>query len=118
MHFSQNPLFIICTSTGLIFIITAIITSKYPPKKINLTYGYRTKSSMKSKERWDFAQSYSTDLLYKYGIILTLIGMMCYFTIFAIVPATILSLMIMSILVVLLFYKTEKAINDKFGRGE
>ena len=118
MLFLQNPLFIISTSTGLIFIVTAIIISKYPPRKINMMYGYRTKSSMKSKERWDFAQIYSTDLLYNYGLLLTLIGVLCYFTSFAIVTATILSLLIMTILVGLLIYKTEKAIEDKFGSEE
>lgn len=114
----QNPLFIISTLTGLIFVITAIITAKYPPKRINSIYGYRTKASMKSQERWDFAQKCSTDLLFKYGILLTIIGLVCYFTSFSIVTSTILSLIIMSILMFLLFYKTEHAIKAKFGEIE
>ena len=118
MHFSQNPLFLILTWTGIIFIITSIITLKYPPKKINVYYGYRTKSSMKSKERWDFAQNYSTDLLYKYGILLTLIGILSYFTSFPIVTSTILSLVILSIVLGFLIYKTEKAIKEEFGSDE
>ena len=31
----------------------------WPPKKINMTYGYRTTRSMKSQSAWDFAQKYS-----------------------------------------------------------
>ena len=115
MHFSQNPLFLISATTGIIFIVTSIVISKYPPKKINSIYGYRTRSSMKSKERWDFAQIYSTDLLYKYGASLTFIGILGYFTSFPIVTSTILSLVIMTASLLLLFIKTEKAIKEKFG---
>ena len=118
MHFLQNTLFIISTSTGIIFIITAIITSKYPPKKINMFYGYRTKKSMQSKDRWDFAQIYSTESLYKYGILLTFIGILCLFTSFSEVAATIIGLIIIFILIGLLMYKTEKAIDEKFGSDE
>jgi uncharacterized membrane protein len=118
MHFLQNPLFLISTSTGIVFIITSFVISKYPPKKINMIYGYRTKSSMKSKERWDFAQNYSADLLYKYGMLLTLIGLFSYFTSFPTITATIISLVIMSILLFILVYKTEKAIKERFGNGK
>lgn len=31
----------------------------FPPKKINALYGYRTLSSMRTIERWEFAQKYS-----------------------------------------------------------
>ena len=46
--------------TGLIFFFAAIIMYYYPPKEINSLYGYRTSSSMKSEERWDFAQRFSS----------------------------------------------------------
>lgn len=42
--------------TGLIFVAMAELTRRYPPRKINHLYGYRTKASMSSQERWDFAQ--------------------------------------------------------------
>lgn len=45
---------------GIIFMIAAIMMYVFPPKKINFLYGYRTSSSMKSEERWHFAQRYST----------------------------------------------------------
>ena len=57
----DNPLFLIPVMTGVIFIVAGWIMMKFPPKDINSLYGYRTKNSMKNKERWAFAQKYSAD---------------------------------------------------------
>jgi len=35
---------------GLIFVITALISLRFPPKKINNLYGYRTGKSMKNQQ--------------------------------------------------------------------
>jgi len=47
----DNPLFLIPSTSGLIFILAGFIMLKFPPKKINSLYGYRTSSSMKNQER-------------------------------------------------------------------
>jgi uncharacterized membrane protein len=44
---------------GIIFMIAGMALYLFPPKKINALYGYRTSSSMKSTERWHFAQRFS-----------------------------------------------------------
>ena len=44
---------------GTIFMIAGLVMYIFPPKKINPLYGYRTSSSMKSIERWHFAQRFS-----------------------------------------------------------
>ena len=44
-----NPLTLILGVTGLIFYVAGYIQFKYPPKKINSLYGYRTKTSMRSQ---------------------------------------------------------------------
>ena len=46
--------------SGGIFYLVALVLSKFPPKKINYFYGYRTKASMKSQESWNFAQNYTS----------------------------------------------------------
>ena len=56
--------------TGLIFIIAGFIMFRFPPKKINMFYGYRTISSMKSQERWDFSQLYSAKKLIYFGFVM------------------------------------------------
>lgn len=55
---------------GAIFIVAAMVVSIFPPKKINHLYGYRTTASMKSQERWDFAQKYSTMKMFQAGAVL------------------------------------------------
>jgi len=43
---------------------------KYPAQKINRWYGYRTKRSMKTKDNWDFAQSYSSIKMIWTGVLM------------------------------------------------
>ena len=43
----------------LALVAVAVAFWIWPPKKINMTYGYRTTRSMKSQSAWDFAQKYS-----------------------------------------------------------
>lgn len=45
---------------------------KFPPKKINGWYGYRTTASMKNQERWTFAQTYAAKQMMKGGVLLML----------------------------------------------
>ena len=72
---ANNPLFLIPTLTGFIFIVAGFIQYKFPPKNINAFYGYRTNKSMRNQKSWDFAQLYSSKLMMKLGLMLTLMGM-------------------------------------------
>jgi len=64
----KKPVFLVNFLTGIIFIIAALVQIKFPPKKINSLYGYRTKNSMKSNEAWEFAQKFSAKIMLKFGI--------------------------------------------------
>lgn len=44
----ENPLFLIPITSGPLFMIAGLVLLKFPPKKINSLYGYRTNSSMKN----------------------------------------------------------------------
>lgn len=59
---------------GVIFIIIGIIMLIFPPKKINMLYGYRTNRSMQNQKNWDFSQKYSAKLLALIGVALTCIS--------------------------------------------
>lgn len=59
---------------GIIFILAGAILYVFPPKKINGLYGYRTASSMKNQQIWDFAQTYSAKIMMLTGLIFTLIA--------------------------------------------
>lgn len=68
----ESPLFIIPILTGPIVVIIMLLAKKFPPKKINSLYGYRTRKSMASQEAWDYAQIYSTNIMIKSMLIYTL----------------------------------------------
>ena len=111
----DNPLFLIPSISGLIFMLAGFIMLKFPPKKINSLYGYRTSSSMKNQERWDFSQKYSAIEMIKLAAILTLssvIGLIYN-------PdgelGRFLGLGLMILMVVVLLIRVEKAIKNKFG---
>ena len=74
-----SPLTLLCFLLGVVFLIGAQITLRYPPKKINSLYGYRTKNSMKSQQHWDFAQRYSSIKMNALGLIYLLMGGLFYF---------------------------------------
>ena len=53
---------------GAVFSLAGGIQSRFPPKKINHFYGYRTPASQRSQAAWDFAQSYSARLMLRLGL--------------------------------------------------
>ena len=55
-EFLRNPWTITLSITGFVFLLAGWLLARYPPKSINWIYGYRTRRSMGSQERWDFAQ--------------------------------------------------------------
>ncbi len=69
----ENSLLAITIITGPIVIIVGLILFLFPPKKINSFYGYRTSSSMKSVEIWNFSQIYAAKEMIKLGGIFTLL---------------------------------------------
>ena len=98
------PLFIV----GFVFTVAAFILLKFPPKKINSIYGYRTSRSMKNQENWDLAQRFSSQLMLKQGLIMFVLAFFL-----AILPipmeiATLISLLLLVTSVINLFVQTEK----------
>lgn len=110
----ENTLFFMPTLTGIIFLLVASFMYYYPSKKINYLYGYRTKSSMKSKERWDFAQLYSARKMILYGTLLALFGLLGLIVDFSENIELTISISSLLIVVFLLLVQTEKAIKWKF----
>tara|TARA_B100000965_G_scaffold352176_1_gene327227 strand:+ start:649 stop:1017 length:369 start_codon:yes stop_codon:yes gene_type:complete len=72
----ESPILFIDTYTGLLCFFIFLITSIFPPKKINALYGYRTKRSMKSEKNWNFAQRYSTKKMLKSTLLLAIFGLL------------------------------------------
>ncbi|GAB2974641.1 hypothetical protein GCM10027049_06180 [Mucilaginibacter puniceus] len=60
---------------GVIILLAGWIMVKYPPKKINYLYGYRTELSMKNQQTWDEANRFSARLMVKIGGVLIALGL-------------------------------------------
>ncbi|SDM43656.1 SdpI/YhfL protein family protein [Daejeonella rubra] len=112
----DNPPFSIPIITGLIFVIAGIIMIKFPPKKINSLYGYRTFSSMKSQERWDFSQRYAAKELMKFGFILTVSSLIGLVFDLRENIGVIIGLGFMLIAIIFLLIRIENAIKIRFGK--
>lgn len=99
---------------GGILKMAGFIQFIYPPKGINALYGYRTSSSMKTKERWDFAQKYSSKLMIKLGLIYMSSALFGLFLKEHEAIALAIHLPFMLVIFVILIYKTEKNLKSKF----
>ena len=72
----------------ILIIVCGFILYKYPYKKINDIYGYRTGSSKKNKETWKFAQKYCGALWIKLGVILLVISFLVQYCILKYIPSS------------------------------
>ena len=110
----DNTLFTVPVSAGILFIIVGAILYKFPPKKINIIYGYRTVRSMKSKDRWDFAQNYSAKQLITFGGVLAFLSTIG----FVFQPnentAKIISAVLILSIVISIIYRVETALGNRF----
>lgn len=109
------PLTLLCFLLGVVFLIGAQITLRYPPKKINSLYGYRTKNSMKSQQHWDFAQHYSSIKMNSLGLIYLLMGGLFYFLNYESVAVGLL-IGITTVPPLVLLLQTENAIKTQFPK--
>lgn len=108
-------MFVVSGSVGLAFITAYFVSKVWPPKKINDLYGYRTKRSKKSQEAWEFAQNYANQQMLTIALINLLVGVLGLFLPLADALAVILSLSIMMVTLIWLFWRTERALKNKFG---
>lgn len=65
--------------SGIAFAFVGSMLHFSPPSEINGVIGYRTKASMKSQERWDFAQKYSATFMGICGVIMVALSLLSYF---------------------------------------
>jgi len=103
---------------GIVCWLSAKLMQAYPPRWPNIWYGYRTPASVKTKESFHAANTFSAALLEKYGMLLMigglLIGMMFiekYAWIF--VTGGVLAVLVAIAAVII---KTEKHLSDHFDK--
>jgi uncharacterized membrane protein len=60
--------------TAVVYLLVGFFTVKFPAKKINPLYGYRTKRSMRNQEAWDYAQRISSRKIILVGLVMGVIA--------------------------------------------
>jgi len=101
--------------TPLMVLIVSLIATKYPPKSISKTYGYRTKMSMKNADTWAVANAYSNRKMLQVSILGILISAL----IWLIFPESLGFACALLISVALLFgviLATEKLLKETFDK--
>ena len=113
----MNPFVLILSSGGLIFCLAGYIQLRFPPKKINHLYGYRTSTSMQSQKCWDFAQQYSAKKMTKLGAYTAALGLLSWITNIQFVWAIWISIIIIVIGPILMLLKIEKELIKRFPKN-
>jgi immunity protein, SdpI family len=113
---SINPIFINLIIVGPVLTLAGFIVLYFPPKKINWLYGYRTFSSMKSQERWDFAQKYSARQLIKWSLILIAVAPSGLLFDFGRDLESVIAYLLIIVVAIIPIYRTEKALKREFGK--
>lgn len=70
--------FLIANINGILITVIGWVYTKYPPKKINQLYGYRTRRSMANQEIWNVANILGAKMMLCLGISLLVFGSMLF----------------------------------------
>ena len=110
----MSPFIYVLTTNGLLFLLSLIFW-KFPPKKINNLYGYRTHRSMQNQEIWDFANTTFNQSFLIYSGISFLGGLLLANFSTKELTWQPMVLVVLSILVCII--KTERALSDNFNEN-
>ena len=107
----MNPIIYVLTTNGLLFLLS-IIFWKFPPRKINNWYGYRTFKAMQNEDIWNFANNtFNKNLLMYAGF--SFIAVMV-FASFSTKELTWQPMVLAMLSIVVSIIKTERALNDNY----
>ncbi len=107
----MNPFIYVITTNGLLFLLS-IVFWKFPPKKINNLYGYRTHRSMLNNDIWDFSNTVFNKNFIIYSGISFLGGLI--FANFATTEITWQPMVLVVLSILVCIIKTERSISDNF----
>lgn len=110
------PLPSILFLSGGIFYLAALVFSKFPPKKINYLYGYRTKASMKSQESWNFSQNYTSKKMKYISLYIFIIGAFSIFLNIELMWSLWLGIIISVLMPVLMILEVEKELKTRYPK--
>ena len=107
----QNQLYIALGYCAFMLLLGWLL-KKFPPKKINHLYGYRTQRSMKNQATWEAANKYSSLVFFKISLYSFLIPVALYF----LYPQlnVLITIITNTLLLLYVLYATEKHLKTRF----
>ena len=107
----QNQLYIALGYCAFMLLLGWLL-KKFPPKKINHLYGYRTQRSMKNQSTWEAANTYSTLVFFKVSLYGFFIPVALYF----LYPQlnVLITIITNTLLLLYVLYATEKHLKARF----
>ena len=107
----QNQLYMALGYCAFMLLLGWLL-KKFPPKKINHLYGYRTQRSMKNQATWEAANTYSTLVFFKVSLYSFLIPVALYF----LYPKlnVLITIITNTLLLLYVLYATEKDLKTRF----
>ena len=116
LNYLDTRVGIISLLTGIVLLIMSFIMYKFPPKKINIFYGYRTPASMQNQQTWDFAQKDSASRMFSLGGIMIITAFLNLFVKISQGISTIIGVALMISGLFVAVFLTEKAIKRNFPK--
>lgn len=107
----MSPIIYVLTTNGLLFLLS-IIFWKFPPKKINNIYGYRTFKAMQNQDIWTFANATFNKHLLIYAGFSFIASMV--FANFSVKELTWQPMVLVLLSIVVSIIKTERGLTDNF----
>jgi uncharacterized membrane protein len=107
----MNSFTYVLATNGVLFVIS-ILFWKFPPKKINSLYGYRTPKAMQNQQIWNFANTTFNQSFLKYSGF-SLLGALVLAS-FSIKVLTWEPMLLVILSIIVSVIKTEREINDNF----
>lgn len=101
----------VLTTNGVLFLLS-IIFWKFPPRKINNLYGYRTHKTMQNQQIWDFANATFNVAFLKYSGFSFLAALVL--ANFAQNKLTWQPMVLVALSILVCIIKTERAISENF----
>ena len=107
----QNQLYMALGYCAFMLLLGWLL-KKFPPKKINHLYGYRTQRSMKNQASWEAANTYSTFVFFKISLYSFFIPVVLYF----LFPQlnVLITIITNTLLLLYVLYATEKYLKSRF----
>ena len=107
----QNQLYMALGYCAFMLLFVWLL-KKFPPKKINHLYGYRTQRSMKNQASWEAANTYSSLVFFKVSLYSFFIPVVLYF----LFPQlnVLITIITNTLLLLYVLYATEKYLKSRF----